>query len=340
MSNNRERANEIMEQLLAEHVLCHDEETLMTTLYYAGGEDPEPGYRILRENLVPLMLDGHAESQLLARLQVPGLYIHRCPPELRAKNINYWIQEYGDKKILLRYYKENVRALFASRFKPDHDDHLLFPVVLENLQEENIHLGLFHKMPDFSQLWAYFRDTKVVHEGQQYFAGLTVVNSEVGKSAVHIRPVVRGGVAGNAFNFIDRSHEGVTSIRHLTELNYERIAKAIEAAKRVAQVGIHQVLVAGTQMVADPVKEISWLVDASDFLPNRLTSILEEEYEDQQQVSKLKIAHSILTAIKNLPLFDKYLAEQEVGRYLDLFSSTSQRMKDIAEEINVDAFAV
>jgi hypothetical protein len=87
------------------------------------------------------------------------------------------------------------------------------------------------------------------------------------------------------------------------------------------------------EIVENPVEEIKTLVENSDFLTFRMTQVIEEEYKDQQNISRLKLAKTMLTAIKELPLFKRYLAEQEVGRYLNLFNDTDPRFNYIVEDL-------
>ena len=41
----------------------------------------------------------------------------------------------------------------------------------------------------------------------------------------------------------------------------------------------------------------------------------------------------MLEAIKELSLFQQHLAKQEIGRYLDLFSNTKDRLENIVNDM-------
>jgi hypothetical protein len=164
------------------------------------------------------------------------------------------------------------------------------------------------------------------------WAGVTIVNSEVGRSSIWIKPMV---IYGNSedehqYSFMDRSLEGCESIRHTSELTIERVRDAITRARDVAQVGIYRLLEAEKELV-NPISAVKELVEDCDFLTNRLVEVIEEEYKDVAFVSKLKLAQSMLEAIKELPLFKRYLAECEIGRYLDLFADTDERLNSIVQ---------
>jgi len=286
-----------------------------------------------------LKVSSHACGQLLGRMKIPASYWNRCPSHLKATNVNYWLQVYAEKQLLLRYLDHTVRAIFSSRFSTDLDDHILYPVVLEALEEAynknydgELHLKSFHQDPDFSLLRAFYKSHKAQHQGHMYFAGVSISNSEVGRSSIWIKPVIRAGNEYGAYDYIDRCKEGALAIRHIGDLCTEEIKLAIIQAREVAEVGIYQLMRAGKEIVENPVQEIKQLVEDSDFLNMRLFDIMEEQYQDKVQATKLELARSMLEAIKELPLFRRHLAEGEIGRYLDLFRDTKNRLTAIMED--------
>lgn len=283
----------------------------------------------------------HAETQLLSRLKMPAGYIHKCPAKLRADNINYWISRFGGKPILLRWKDNKVRAIFSTRFSADLDDHILIPVALEALylacadgNPEFLHLKDFIQDPDITMLRAVFKNIRTQHDNNVYFAGVSIVNSEIGKSSIWIKPMIRGGDEHGAYDFIDRNKDGSTTIRHIGQLGTDKIKDAILKAQQTAEVGVYQLLKAAQEIIKDPVAEVKDLVDNCDFLTERLVDIVDQEYKHKQEVTRLKLAHSMLVSIRGLPIFKRYLAEQEIGRYLDLFSHTKERLESITKDIN------
>jgi hypothetical protein len=62
-------------------------------------------------------LQGQALDQIAGRLRVPANYLRRCPAELRATNLNHWLNEVsGD--VLVRFDKHEVRAMLSDRYQP------------------------------------------------------------------------------------------------------------------------------------------------------------------------------------------------------------------------------
>lgn len=287
-------------------------------------------------------LSRHAETQLLNRLGIPAGYYYRCNDQLKSDNFWYWKDhhQFRDKQLLLRWINNHIRAIFSTRYSPDLDDAVLLPVALSALREactgtpeDTLHLKDFYQEEDFTLLRALYKDDRTEHEGTLYFAGVTIVNSEVGKSSIWIRPTIRSGNHLGAHDFIDRSKEGCVSIRHIGNLKVEKVREAIIEAKRVASIGIYRLMETATEIIEDPVQATTKLVENSNFLTQRMIQIIEEEYQDQQNVTRLRMAQTMLESIRELPLFNRYLAEQDIGNFLKLFRDTETRLDSISEDL-------
>lgn len=337
LKTSAEKKSFILEQIADYQKLNKDETIVLKTLSF-GHTDELDQYKYLRNGKDQVTISAYAETQLLGRLRIPAAYLHRCPPDLMAANINYWISKFGDKEIQLRWHDNTVRAIFSTRYSSEMDDHLLYPIVFEGLEssvtdvETELFLKDFDKSDDISILRAVFLKAKVVCEERIYYAGISIVNSEVGRSSLWIVPTIRGGWKTDAHTFSDRM-DGRTSMRHVGEMSPQKIRDAIIEAKRVAEIGIYQLLEADKDMVNKPAEEVRAFFAETDILTENILNIIDEEYKEVQEASRLKIAHSMLTAIKTLPLFQRYLAEQEVGRFLDLFSDSDIRFEAIGNDL-------
>ena len=282
-----------------------------------------------------LSLTPYAEGQLLQRLAIPAPYWHRCPLELQKQNVDCWLSKYASKSVLIRFQNDQARAILSTRFTPELDDDKILPQIFESLKIaykdnlENLHIQSFKKEHDISVTELVFKDAKVNLNGITYYSGVQIVNSEVGRSSVWIRPMI---LSTDGHTFSDRNAEGCFSIRHTGELVTEKTTTAVAEAHRVSQVGVYRLLQTQNEMVK-PLDEVKSLVEKSDFLAMRLVDIVEEEYQNTQYVSRLSLAKSLLLAVQELPLFQKYLAEQEIGRWLGLFENTDERFESIGEDL-------
>lgn len=62
-----------------------------------------------------------ALNQIAAKLGVPAQYLRKCPWDLRAENINHWLNENRTRSFLLRCDGDQVRAVLSDRYAPvDH----------------------------------------------------------------------------------------------------------------------------------------------------------------------------------------------------------------------------
>jgi hypothetical protein len=347
-----ERRDLVLEQVKEYAKGVEDKTLSLSDLLYVADNGFQKAFLVNTDGIIektwlPQAFSPHAESQLLARLNIPASYIHRCPELLKTQNINHWLYYYANRTVVLRCHNGIARATVSTRFSNSLDDIHLFPVVFEGLDElypcvnnggdtpDDIHLISFTKSEEVTVLNLAFLDLKVELDGVIAYAGATIVNSETGWSSVWIRPSIRG-IFDNAtakYNFLDRASEGTWSVRHTGDLTSSNIKKALSEARDVAQTGLHRLLQTSHEIVSNPVEEVKVIVKNCNFLTQRVLDVLEEEYKDIQETNRLKLARSILDAVKPLPLFKRQLAELEVGRYLNLFDNSKSRLVEVVKDI-------
>ena len=259
-----EREKMILEYVRARQARCRDETVSVEELFYMDQWDSyarKTGDEELP--LAELEISHYAETQLLTRLKMPASYIYRCPPGLKASNVNHWIKHFSSKQVMLRFEDNAVRAIFSSRFSTDLDDHELVPVVLDTLKAsyhpDKVDILYFGQDRDFTVMEILFSDTKIKHNEEEYAPGIMIVNSEVGRSSIWVRPFIKLISGGRpfsltrAYSFTDSRNEGSISIRHVGQLSAERLKKAILQAKEVAEAGVHRLLEAGTEKIWNPI---------------------------------------------------------------------------------------
>lgn len=336
-----QRRNAILEDIATLSTNCRDENVKATSLFRVEGGQ---FCQVKDENSI-INLSIHAEGQLLARLNIPASYLHRCPDSLQIENVNYWLNK-NKSEYLLRFDGENhVRAVFSTRYTPI-DDVNLIPVVLEGLQNEaaeqrldDLHIKSFIKGSEFTLLRVLYKSLKAEKvekdkkDSRYYWGGVSIVNSEVGKSAIWIKPIVRTATSTKGgFDFIDRCDKGSTRLVHMGEVNLGKIGDAIKLAKRAAETSIAQLMKMEYEIVKEPAKAARVFIENTDFIANKFADIIEEEYQDIEEASRLALAESILAAVRELPTFQQYLAEGEVGRWLNLVDDIEERFQAIVQE--------
>jgi hypothetical protein len=162
-------------------------------------------------------------------------------------------------------------------------------------------------------------------------AGVALINSEVGASALHIRPTVFNKRYYRWTDFY-AGEGGCTSLRHTQMMKEGAMLAAVQKAVEGAQKGIHRLYETMHEEVRNPVKDLKKIIDSSSVLSARVMDGLIEDYETKQLTVKYQIAEDILFACKALPLFKQHVVKVEVGRYLNLFGADEARMDDILDD--------
>jgi hypothetical protein len=280
--------------------------------------------------------DWSAEGQFLSRLKIPISFFHRCPrkiqtPILECFNIH--------KNFLLRCIKDEeddtdkCRAVLTSMYTTNYDNYLIFPVILDELKDEDLIVKSFLQTDHITRLEVKFTGMEVSHKGETVEAGLMITNSETGHSAIWIEPIIvinKHYILGNRSEL--RGNMSYSRLIHKGEgVKPEKIAAAIKEAKEVAQVGVIQYLQAVEEEVS-PRRAINF-INSIAAVPKRFTNLLEEQWKDEEKIKKLTVAKELLKAAEELPILNKITIEQSTGRWLDLFGNYTQRLMNIQEDL-------
>jgi hypothetical protein len=132
-------------------------------------------------------VQAQAFEQIATKLRVPTSYLRRCPTDLTAQNLNYWLGELeGD--VLVRFEGGHVRALLSERYQPISH--------LELVQ------GLLRTCPPETRVrWeisARFCYLQVLHSTESpLLGGISACNSETGHSTVGVCGLVYRVVCTN-----------------------------------------------------------------------------------------------------------------------------------------------
>jgi hypothetical protein len=125
-----------------------------------------------------------AQKSIAYRLAIPFEYLKRCPQEVQAYNLNFWIKHEKNEQLFFRFDGQDVRAIFTPRYKPV--DNFEVMERLENLgytpdTKVQCHLDaefMSLSIPDGRQTFAV--------NGDKITPGISIANSEVGLSSLKI----------------------------------------------------------------------------------------------------------------------------------------------------------
>jgi Domain of unknown function (DUF932). len=132
-----------------------------------------------------------AQHLIANRLRVPHSYLCRCPQELQAENLNYWIREEAKNRqtFFCRFDDHKLRAVFTDRYRP-LDNMEILSQMIENKFDPSAEVQysiddtmFLVKIPEYARA---FR-VRTGYEGRDDIVpGISFANSEVGILAFSI----------------------------------------------------------------------------------------------------------------------------------------------------------
>jgi len=132
-----------------------------------------------------------AQRLLSNRLRVPYSYLSRCPEDLQAHNLNFWIEKESQSRdtFFCRFNGDTLRAVFTERYQPLDNMEILAQLIQlgfgSNLQVQySLDHGMFLlKIPEYDKAFG-------VNSGEgpldEIVPGIAFANSEVGLLAFSI----------------------------------------------------------------------------------------------------------------------------------------------------------
>ena len=178
-----------------------------------------------------------AQRLLANRLRVPFSYLSRCPEELQAENLNYWIRQeaVNRESLFCRFAGNSVRAVFTERYTViDHMEVLMkmLEYGFDPAGEIQISLDseiMLLKMPEYARTFLLAENDKVV-------PGISISNSEVGVLALSIEAFyyrlvcTNGMIANNRRELTIQAHQQKSDGR--IPHDFGRRRKPIQATSR------------------------------------------------------------------------------------------------------------
>ncbi len=128
----------------------------------------------------------HALGLLASKLRIPASYLTRCPPELRAINLNHWLRKQGGRRFFLRFDGEDCRAVLSDRYRPVSNVDLA-ATLLSNARDLLVRAEIDNLRMVLQVVNG--RSTEI-RPGDRVHGGLHVKNSEVGYTAVELRAIL------------------------------------------------------------------------------------------------------------------------------------------------------
>ena len=119
-----------------------------------------------------------AQRSICYRLEIPYQYLKKCPSDIQALNMNYWIEHEKNDQLFFRFDGDSVRAIFTLKYKPVDNFE-----VLERLDSINYGPGTRVQCKvDHEMMVLSIPDGNKTFDinGDMITPGVSVTNSEVG----------------------------------------------------------------------------------------------------------------------------------------------------------------
>ena len=144
---------------------------------------------------------------------IPLSYLRKCPPDLAARNLNHWLTEESNDELFFRFDGDAVRAVMTPRYIPinhlDVVNHLIDKMEFKENTEVQVDMDsnfLSLSIPDHQNGFSV--------RGDDHLPGISISNSEVGISALHVSAMIIRLICSNGL--ITSACKGKKSFRHVS----------------------------------------------------------------------------------------------------------------------------
>ena len=260
-----------------------------------------------------------AQRLLANKLRVPYSYLCRCPGELQAKNLNYWIRREAEKRdtFFCRFDGAKLRAVFTSRYTAIDNMEILSKMLESGFSpNREVHYSiddelLIMKVPDYSRSFEIEADDRIV-------PGISIANSEVGILAFTIEAYFYRLVCSNGLISMTSVQ---SKFKHISRKALTQFPSLLDGIVKESRITQEKFTISIESRVEDPIstirsfakqfhinrKELETVEHAWEFDPgytmwhvvNAFTSAAREPSLTAEQAYKLeKVGGMILSIIK------------------------------------------
>jgi hypothetical protein len=281
------------------------------------------------ESLDHMMISGQpvgvlpsAQRLLANRLRVPHSYLARCPQELQAQNLNYWIKLEGKQRetFFCRFAGNKLRAVFTQRYAACDNMMILSQMVQHGFDpfaevqyclDESM---MVVKVPEYDRA---FGISSGISRSDEIIPGISFANSEVGLLSVCIEAYFYRLVCTNGL--IAKVASASSRFKHISNKlldNFpETLAHVIEASKQRQA----QLMLSTQTQVNDPMDTIAAF--SKQFGLSQIeTEVVRQSFYLESGATMFHIINAFTRAAQepNLSTVEAYKLERTGGQILGL----------------------
>ena len=221
----------------------HDELVDVKTIQFKSVEEIQIGDRSMK-------LRPSAQHGIAYLMKVPLPFLRMLPPELSATNLNHIMKtQEKHSEWFFRFSNDSVRAVMSQRYHPVN--HLeVVETIVDLLQLKNNAMVQVALDENLMSLNIPDTDRGFSINGDDHHPGISICNSEVGVSALHISALVWRLVCSNGL--ITSAGVGRKSFRHVSKNVMANLPDHLEKIVASADSQSNQLAVSQNTHVSDP----------------------------------------------------------------------------------------
>jgi len=192
-----------------------------------------------------------AQKSIAWRLGIPFNYLQRCPPELQAEQMQYWIKHEKNEQLYARFDGQDVRAIFTPKYRACDNFEILER--LDSMGYGAATTVQCHLDDQFMSLSIIDGKRAFDVNGDRFRPGLNIKNSEVGLASLSIGSFILRLICTNGC--ISKT-EISTSYRHVSTKILDEFPAVMDRVSYELGTQKHKIGLSMESKVDDPLKTI------------------------------------------------------------------------------------
>ena len=258
-----------------------------------------------------------AQRLIANRLRIPQSYLTRCPEDLQAENLNYWLEKERKNRetFFCRFAGSKIRGVFTQRYTAlDHMEILTKMLEYGFDPACEVHYSLDEslmilKVPEYGRMFGLNEKDKIV-------PGISIANSEVGILALSIEAFFYRIVCSNGL--IATTSVG-SRFKHVSRRAMDEFPQVLSDVVYQSQSSQGRFQISMQTPVDNPLNTIETF--AKQFqLSQEETEIVRQAYYLEQGATMFHVINAFTRAAQEpvLTAIDAYKLERVGGQILNL----------------------
>jgi hypothetical protein len=227
----------------------------------------------------PIEVLPSAQRLITNRLRVPYSYLTRCPANLQAQNLNYWLEkeQQNRKTLFCRFDDNKLRAVFTDRYEPlDHMEVLSKMLEYGFTPQQEVRYALDDEIltvsvPDYNRAFTVLNKDKLV-------PGICISNSEVGILSLSIKAYYLRLVCSNGL--IDKTSVDA-KYKHISRKGLDNFPSVLQDVIHQSHQGENRFLISTQTPVNNPIASIETFARQFN-LAQEETEIVKQAYYQEE----------------------------------------------------------